>query len=241
MGTLRRAKGSTATTLMAVALAGCWTAPVQIEYETDGHLPTSTGERLYKVRATEVSALYLKPGIYFSSYHSVAVRPVALSYAEPPAIPTVYTRKPGNFRLRLGASDRIRRELRDALISELHRDGGWRVVPEPQPTPGGLVVYAHIVGLRWETPPELGSESLYVRRTGVMGLQLDLRDTQTGALLARISDARAIKPMDVGAEGAFESSPVNNWAGVRNVCTRWGWVLRETLASLRQLPPLTIQ
>jgi hypothetical protein len=66
----------------------------------------------------------------------------------------------------------------------------------------------------------------------------DLRDARSGALLARLADARAIAPDDVGLDGGFESTGANNRAGVRDVCTRWGWLLRETLETLRRLPPL---
>ncbi|MDJ0849514.1 MAG: DUF3313 family protein [Myxococcota bacterium] len=235
---LWRVRGTAALTLVAVAAASCFTVPVRIRYETDGYLPTSTGDRLYRVTATEIRGLYLKPGVYFADYHRAVVESVVLSYGAPATPATVFDRKPGNYRLRMDAEDRIRNELRKALVKELHRDGGWLLMAEQQPIGATIVVSPRIVGFRWEAPPEQGSESLYVRHTGVMGLVLDIRDSQTGELLARLQDARRIKPMDVETQGAYESSPVNNWAGVRDVCRRWGWILRETLATLRGLEPL---
>lgn len=222
--------------LAALALAGCMYAPVRIGYETDGHLTTSTGEHLYRVHATELGALYLKPGVEFGSYDAVAFRYPTLAYRSPPKMGDYFDHTPGNYRLRLDASDRLRRDLSRALSNELARSRGFRVVPEP--TSGGLRISPHIVHLRWEAPPDQGGESLYLRRTGSMTLILDVRDAETGALLARLADARLIKPSSSGLAGAFESSPVNNWAGVRDVCTHWAWLLRATLETLRVMPPL---
>lgn len=223
--------------VLAIAtLAGCASAPVRIEYRTNGHLTTSTGAHLYQVRATQVGALYLKPGVEFADYGTVAFRPVTLAYEDPPRNPTIFDRTPGNFLMRLGASDRLKRDLGEALTSELGRDEGFRVVAEPDSDT--LMVSSHIVRFRWEVPPEQGGESLYVRRTGSMTLILDLRDARTGALLARLADARVIKPAGAGLAGAYESRAVNHWAGVRDVCTSWGLMLRGILETLRGLPPM---
>jgi len=222
----------------ATALTGCAGPPVRIAYETTSHLNTSTGDRLYRVRASEVGALFLKPGIQFAEYGSVAFRSVTLGYAEPPMAPSVLDRDTGNYRLGHDAAERIKLELREALASELGRDGGFDVLPEP--SEDTLVISPHIVNLRWETPLAQGGESLFVRRNGSMVLVLDLRDAETGALVARLVDPAQIRPIDLGITGAYESRPVNDWAGVRDVCTRWGWILSGTLASLSGLPPLAI-
>jgi hypothetical protein len=71
-----------------------------------------------------------------------------------------------------------------------------------------------------------------------MTLVLQLRDAETGALLAQLADARLIRPADVGLSGAYESTPANNWAAVRDVYAHWGWTLRGTLETLRALPPM---
>ena len=227
-----------ALALVATVLVGCANRPVRIDYATYDHLTTSTGERLYRVRATEIGALYLKPGVWFADYGSVAFQPVTLAYQGAPRMPSVFDRKPGNFLLRLDASDRLEHDLSEALATELARNGNLSVVSEP--TPETLMISPQIVRLRWETPPEQGGESLYVSRTGVMTLILDLRDARTGALLARIADAQSIRPADVGLSGAYQNSPVNNWAGVRDVCTHWAWVLRGTLETLHNMPAMRV-
>jgi hypothetical protein len=220
----------------AAALGGCTYVPVQIDYQAGRSLSTNRGAHLYRVAATRIGALWLKPGVHFADYGSVSFRESSLAYAQRPRMATSFDLQPGNFRLRLNASDRIRRDLRATLAREIARGGDLRVTEEPEAD--GIVVHPHIVGLRWEVPPARGSERLFVRRTGEMIVVLDLRSAVTGELLARIADGRVIRPSDVGLGGRYESSPVNNWAGVRDVCSLWGLRLRATLDTLRALPPM---
>lgn len=234
-GLARVTRGS-ALALAIASLAGCAAAPVWIDYEISGRLATSRGEYLYRVQTLGVGAVYVKPAVWFSDYARVALRPVTLRYRAPPSMPSVLDRTLGNYLLTLDASDRLERELGEALRRELRGAGRFQVLPEP--TTGALLIAPHVVDLRWEAPPAQGGESLYVHRSGSMTLVVDVRDAGSGALLARVADARDIRPDDVGLSGGYEASPVNNEAGVRDVCAHWGRVVSATLERLYHLPPL---
>ena len=225
-----------ALALAAVLAVACAGPPLRIEYESDGHLLTSWGNRLYRMRADGVGAVYLKPGVQFATYAEVVIKPVEVSYKNPPRPMTSFSQRIGNYALDQDSMDRLKRGLRRVLARELAGSKSLTVVSDEGPN--RLVVYPRIVGLVWEVPLAQGGESSLVHRTGAMTLISEIRDSQTGELLVYVADRRDIRPQDTGLIGGFVNRPSNNWAGVRNVSTLWARLLRETLDALRELPPM---
>lgn len=223
-----------ALALVVLLGLGCAGPPFALVRDWSGPLPETTVEGLYRVRASQVGAVYLRPDAEFSRYDTVVIDPVTLAYRSRPRPATVFNRRPGNFILSWEATDRIRRTLRQAFEREMAGSAWFRVGSEAGE--GVLRVSGHIRDLVWEVPPPRGGESYTVQRTGTMLLILDLRDSETGELLARVADRRSIQPEGFTVSGGYENSAVNHWAGVRYLASRWARVLRQGLDSLRALP-----
>lgn len=188
---------------------------------------------LYRIESPLAGAIYVRPGARFWRYNQVAVDPVTLAYKSRPSAPDSFQRRPGNYLLRLDATDRLRQGVRRAFEREMATSQGFALASEAGP--GMLRISARIVDLVWEVPPPRGGESYYVDRTGEMTLIVDVRDSATGVVLARLAERQAIRPAGTGLAGGYESTPVNNWAGVADVSARWARTLREALDSLRML------
>ena len=76
----------------------------------------------------------------------------------------------------------------------------------------------------------------FVLAAGEMTLTLDVRDSRTGAPLARMADRRNIVPASRQTVGGHASTAVNNWGAVREICNDWARILQDGLDDLHQLP-----
>jgi hypothetical protein len=195
-----------------------------------------TQDGLLRVSAREVGAAYLRPGVRFANYHAVRVDPCVAFYQSPPVLPSIFRREIGNYRLSAERMDRLTRSVREEFEREVAASVHFLLVGEAGP--GVLRASCRIVDLVWEVPEARGGETFWTNRTGIMTLVLDLQDAESDAVLARLADRRAIRPVGVALSGGFESRSVNTWAGVRNVSARWGRILREALDALYAYPPV---
>jgi hypothetical protein len=214
---------------LGLALAsGCAPPPLELDFTlpTDGRLPDRIGEGLQRVQVSQVSALYVRPEADFQRYDAVLIDPIGFSYRSPPGTPAPFQRRPGNYRLRPDAEERMRRTVREALAREL---------AQCEVKGGMLRLSPRIADLVWEVPDPHGSEAYVVNRTGLMTLVVEVRDSATGELLALFADRRQIRPMAPGLEDVgYDNSAVNNWSGVRDVSAVWARLFRETLEALRR-------
>ena len=213
-------------TVAALLSVGC-TRVLRMDPGGWGLEPTVSEDGLYRVPATEVGAAFLRPGARFADYRAVLIDPCTLAYKSPPTEQSIFRREIGNYRLSPESSERLTRGVREALQREVDASESFYIAGEPGP--GVLLVSCHIVGLIWEVPDARGGETFWTKSTGAMTLILNLRDSESGAVLGRLADRRAIRPEGVQLSGGYENRPVNNWAGVREVSARWGRILREAL------------
>ena len=99
-----------------------------------------------------------------------------------------------------------------------------------------LRLSGRIVNLVVNVPPTRGREADFVQNAGEMTLILVMRDSQTGELLGRVADRRAIRPGSAGLSMVWESGSVRNWGAVRDVFSNWARMLRHALDDLREVP-----
>lgn len=224
---------------LALALAvGCADAPFKYASDERGFTP-STADGLYRVRSNEVGALFVRPLARFSGYDAVLVDPVRVSYKSQPRPGTRLDREPGNYVLEPAHMERLKGIFREEFARELARSPDFAVTSEPGPRV--LRVTAHLADFVWEAPPARFRETGLISRTGVATLILDVRDSLTGAVLGRIADRAAIRPLGSGAGGrsvSYENGPVNNWGAVRDVCWTWAHVLRGALETWIAFPDI---
>jgi Protein of unknown function (DUF3313) len=171
-----------------------------------------------------IDRLYVRPGASLSGYKSVRLERLQVAFDKnwkPNDSRTLSTR------LTKEDFDKIKNALADqfakTFAAELAR-GGYKVVEE-----GGddvLDVTPLIVDLYIAAPdkPTAGRSRTYTADAGRMTLVAELRDSDTGQILARALDAQSDR------SGTFQvASSVSNMAAADRIISRWASQLRDAL------------
>jgi hypothetical protein len=102
-----------------------------------------------------------------------------------------------------------------------------------EPGPDVLAVLGGLLDVVSYVPPEpIGGRSyVYLSSVGDATLVLELRDSETGTILARSIDRRAAEPIGATLQ---DSNRVSNAAEVRRLIRHWASRLREGLDGFGQ-------
>jgi hypothetical protein len=202
----------------ALALTGC--ASTESVTEWDG---------LVRQQNTRLNAVFVKPNAQIVAYRSVMLDPVQVSF-DSNWDPNRGTR---SMSARLNADDiaAIKSDLAD-LFRQIFRDelarGGYQLVD--QPGPETLRVTPAIINLFINAPDVSapGRTRTYTADSGRMTLVVELRDSETGTLLARAVDTQTGR----GAGMWTITNRVTNTADARRAIGVWASALRRGLDEL---------
>ena len=207
--------------LVSLAVAGC-ASTQRGPSEWDG---------LVRQPNTRLDAVFLRPGVSISSYTTIMLAPADVQFAEnwdPNRVGRSSAR-------RLDAADILAiKDNLSTMFGEIFRNeltsGGYQVVAEPGPDT--LLVVPAIVNL-FITAPDSGSVGrtrTYTANSGQMTLVLEVRDSVTGEVLARVVDSRS------GRSSGFMTftNRVTNTADARRAIQIWATALRTGLDGLRE-------
>jgi hypothetical protein len=202
----------------AVVLSGC--ASTDAVTEWDG---------LVRQPNTRLNAVFVKPDAQIVAYRSVMIDPVQVSF-DSNWDPNRGTR---SMSARLNADDiaAIKGDLAE-LFREIFRDelarGGYQLVD--QPGPETLRVTPAIINLFINAPDVSapGRTRTYTADSGRMTLVVELRDSETGTLLARAVDTQTGR----GAGVWTITNRVTNTADARRAIGVWASALRRGLDEL---------
>lgn len=192
----------------------------------------STQEGLQRVDVRGIDAVYRRPDADASVYSKILLRRVEVAFAKnwkPEAGSVLYD-------LREPDREKIKQDLADAFADvfkqELQTEGGYQLVTSS--APDVLEVRAAIVNLYINAPDTTqlpGRTKVYTADAGSMTLILELRDSVTGALLARAFDHE-------NADSATWqwTTSVSNSAEARRIIASWATTLRRALDASRGKP-----
>ncbi|MEE4296680.1 MAG: DUF3313 family protein [Wenzhouxiangella sp.] len=203
----------------AALLAAC-ASTTQFDYSHDGL-------ELRDVRGLD--EVWVRPGTDFASYEKLFIEPVEVAFD-----PHWDPRRTGS---RLPLRDKDREQIRTdtaelfdtTFKTELARSDRFELVD--QTGPNTLIFKPQIIDLiinAPEDPTAVGISRTYVSEFGRVTLIGELKDAETGAILARIADreiARAISPLE------FADRFANEREGER-VVRKWADALIEPLSGL---------
>lgn len=116
---------------------------------------------------------------------------------------------------------RLREIFRGAFLAELE---GYRITREPGPTT--MAVQASLIDLRGASASEIPALRNDVRdmaRSGSLVFLMELKDSQSGRVLARAGDS-AQAPVFATAAGA-----ATDWSGVEEAAANWASLFRRFL------------
>ena len=202
----------------AAVLSGC--ASTDAVTEWDG---------LVRQPNTRLNAVFLKPDAQVVAYRSVMLDPVQVSF-DGNWDPNRGTRSTA---ARLNADDiaAIKSDLAE-LFREIFRDelarGGYQLVD--QPGPETLRVTPAIINLFINAPDTSapGRTRTYTADSGRMTLVVELRDSETGTLLARAVDTQTGRSAGMWTI----TNRVTNTADARRAIGVWASALRRGLDEL---------
>jgi len=202
---------------LTLALAACVIAP---------DAPVTTPDGLVKLRNSRVDSVYAAPGASLARYQRIMLESVDVAFRQ-----DWQARHPGISpdevaMIRHGAASIFRTEF----AGELQR-GGYTLATAPGPDV--LRVSASIVDLDFVTTGQSGAAGSYLVTAADMSLLAELRDSQSGAMLARVADrnrGRNVGNLQVADQASYS-------AEARASFTHWASLLREALDAARKPPP----
>jgi hypothetical protein len=172
--------------------------------------------------------VYLKPGATFTQYKRVAILDCFVEFEKDWQKDYNRSRVGLDYKVSDADVERMKKGLADAFkkvfIDELQKKGGYEVVDKA--APDVLVLRPALVNVEVSAPDLMtpGINATVVRSAGQMTLFLELWDSTTNTLLARVMDAAADN--DAFAKQANRAT---NTQAAERIMRDWAHELRERL------------
>lgn len=208
--------------LFAVLMCSAISHPVAFAREQP---PTVSHDGLKLTSSKNVALLYVREGATLSGYSKVMLDPVYVAFDKQ------WSRDRRD--IREDERERIRTELAEEFLKvfteELQTSGDYQIVDAGGPEV--LRVTAAIVDL-YVTAPDVnraGRNRTYTVSAGRMTLIAELRDTESGAILARVADRK-----EASNYNTFQwTTRASNTADARRILKSWAGALHKGLDAAR--------
>jgi hypothetical protein len=197
--------------------------------------PAVSSDGLHLVKQTSDRLVYLKPGASFAQYQRVAILDCYVEFQKNwqqnynMDAPTLDSRVSDADVQRMKTA--IAAEFKRVFTQELQKNGGYQVVDVA--APDVLLLRPALINVA-VTAPDIQSASMeatIVRSAGQATLYLELWDSATKTILARVMDAKAAnEPV------AEVANRVTNTAAADEVLRGWADDLRRHLDAVRAKP-----
>ncbi len=221
----------TSLLLAAAMLAACSSTP---SFQT-GPDAEMTHDGLTRMEGTVMDAVWARTDIDVVGYRKVMLdglgvefRPVTGPYSGRGGSSSQGMRRnQSTFPMDQETQQLFIEEIRGAFVEEIGRSEVFELVEEPGPDVLKLRVGLFDVVSR--VPPEtVGRSEVFLDRVGEASLVLELRESESNAILVRAVDRRAAERPGQ----AVRSTRVTNTAEVRRLGRRWASIMREGLDTL---------
>ena len=188
-------------------------------------LPETTPEGLVLQKKTKLEVVYLRPGVKFDRYDKVAILDCFMAFRK-----NWQQDQSMDFQIGKQDMDRIKTllaaEFKKVFVAELQDKGGYQVVDEG--APDVLVLRPAIINLDIQAPANAGPAGMsatFSASAGQMTLYLEVYDSVTSELLARVIDPEAGQD-----SGMIEmQSGVTNRIEADRILKKWAGILRGAL------------
>ncbi len=214
-----------ATSIAALLACLCLVAPAAHPASSSDDLTALMSQGgLQKIKVKGIELAYAKPGATLASYTQVKLDPVQVTFAKdwnptPPGSPFPITTAQ-----RESIRKNVARIVYQAFDKELQRRNGYPVVTNAGPHVLGIKVY--VINVYVTVPAVLTPDAatFSVASAGQGTLVLQLYDSQTYQILARVMDAQAAQ----SAGPMLLSNSVTNQVQGEIIADRWAKILRDT-------------
>ncbi len=213
--------------IMTLIIAtGCATSTPSVQ---QGPSAEVTFDGLHRVNNTVSDRVYIKPDIDLSQYDELLLVGGGIQYrdAEP------YRRNDSSqteFALTDVQKQRLREAVGEVLFDEIKQTEHFTITDKAGK--GVLQVKIGLIDVVSRVPPEqeIGRHEYFLSDLGQATLIMELSDSRTGEVLARIADARRVEPNTL-----HNSNPVTNIFEVKRSARVWGVRIANGLDELHQL------
>lgn len=215
----------------SVLFAGCSSTP---EFQS-GPDAEVTHDGLTRVDKTVMDAVWARTDIDVSNYNKIMLvgvgveyRPVKGGYSGRPGSSISSRSSQSEFQLDDKTKALVEEEIKAAFVEELGKSSSYEIVSEAGPDV--LTVVVGLLDVVSLVPPEtVGRSTIYLDRVGEATLVLELRDSESNAILLRAVDRRAAQQPG----GAMvESTRATNRMEVRRLGRKWANIIRSGLETL---------
>lgn len=220
----------TTALVFSVVLVACTTAPPTIQTGPDAEL---SFDGLHKVDNSRADVAWARPDFDISGYSKILPVGAGVEYRQVKnrGRSTMARSQGGPYFIDDKARGQFETLVTDVFTEELQKVERYKIVDEPGPDV--LMVRGAILDVTSYVPPDpIGGRSyIYLSSVGAATLVLELRDSETGTILARSVDRRAAETIG----GTFtRSNSVTNSAEARRLIRHWATRLREGLDGFGQ-------
>lgn len=232
MNKLRLPMIQSALLVATFAAAGCSTTPPTIQMGEDAEV---SFDGLHKIDNSQADVAWARPDFDISSYSKIMLVSAGISYApaENRARTSIERSRGGPYFISDEVKARFEEEVSATFADEISKIENFEIVDEAGPdvlmVRGGLIDVVSYVPS--DPMTSSGLSSVYLRTVGEATLILELRDSESGTVLARSIDRRAAES---AGDTFIDSNRVTNAAEVRRLIRFWGRRLREALDGFSQ-------
>ena len=217
-------------------LAGCSSTPaprgpIVLQTGPDAEV---TFDGLYRVENSVVQLAYMRPDIDLRGYSAILLDDVEVSYQMDPRGRTRATgvgSTTENFALTEAQMADFKDRFREAVVEALSSGDGFRIADTRGPDV--LRITAELMDLIIRIPTQRGANAQTgaTRSYGEVTLVLEVRDSQTGDIMARAADR--VDPTGNPSGDLVSVQPAAVRTQVRRLFEYWAGLLRESLDELR--------
>ena len=213
------------TLIFTVALTGCETTPPTIQTGPDAEL---SFDGLHKVDNSKADVAWARPDIDLSGYTKIWPVGAGVEYRQVKnrGRTSMDRTKGGPYFIDDKSRAQFEELVGTVFKEELKKVKKYELVDGPGPDV--LMIRGGLLNVTSMVPPEPigGRSTVFLSSVGDATLVLELRDSETGTILARSVDRRAAEAIG----GTFQrSNSVTNSAEVKRLIRFWAVRLREGL------------
>jgi Protein of unknown function (DUF3313) len=212
----------------AAALCVALSAACPAGFAASAPAPESTPEGLHLYKQTKERIAYLRPGATFTKYKRVAILDCYVEFSKEWV--KDYNNDQRDLSRRITDSDldraktALQKDFKKIFTEELQKGGRYQVTDSGGPDV--LVLRPALINIQVSAPDLMsaGRSATFVQSAGAMTIFIELWDSESNTILARVVDGKA-DPQLYGQR----SSSVTNWAAARRMMTGWADELRDRL------------
>ncbi len=204
----------------AMLLAGCSTSrtgPPELEQ-------SETYDGLAKVKNTAVSGAWMRPDFTLAGYTKIMLQGAGIEYRPVRPVNRMARSSASEFPVTAEQQARLRTIVSDAFRTELAQSQKFQLVDAPGPDV--LTIWGGLIDVVSFVPPDpIGRGNIYLNSVGEATLVIEIRDSQSNAVLVRVVDRRAADTPGT----TQQSNSVTNWSEVQRLARSWATQLRTRL------------